>query len=81
MAQATFDPASKCIRVPYFLFFSKKIPLAEVKGKSEKIRDGGAGKVYSVVLTGDFGEQKVEFSDYEGYASFIYEYEKANLGA
>ena len=81
MAQATFDAQSKCIRVPSFLFFSKKIPLSQVKSKSEEIRSEGGSKVYSLLLSGEFGEQKIDFSDYEGYASFIYEYAKANLAS
>jgi hypothetical protein len=81
MAQATFDANSKCIRVPGFLFFSKKIPLSQVKSKSEEIRGEGPNKVYSLTLSGDFGEKKVDFSDYEGYASFIYEFEKARLSS
>ncbi|MFP4168471.1 MAG: hypothetical protein ACLFSY_06435 [Desulfonatronovibrionaceae bacterium] len=81
MAQATFDADCKCIRVPGFLFFSKKIPLSQVKGKSEEIRDEGSGRVYRLTLFGDFGEKKIDFFDYEGYASFIYEYEKARLSS
>jgi hypothetical protein len=79
MAQAKFDAQNKAISIPQWLIFSKKIPLSEIKGKTEHIESAGGAKIFKLTLTGDFGEQEIVFDDYEGYATFIYEYQKAML--
>ncbi len=81
MGQVKLDVQSKAISIPQWLFFSKKIPLSEIKGKTEQIKLSGGEKVFKLTLTGDFGEQEINFDDYEGYATFIYEYQKAMLSA
>jgi len=81
MGQARFDAQSKAVCIPQWLFFSKKIPLTEIKGKTEQIGSSGGTKSYTLTLTGDFGQQEISFDDYEGYATFIYEYQKAMLSA
>ena len=81
MGQVKLDVQSKAISIPQWLFFSKKIPLSEIKGKTEQIELSGGAKIFKLTLTGDFGEQEINFDDYEGYATFIYEYQKAMLSA
>ncbi len=81
MGQARFDDKNKVITVPQFLFFSKKIPLTEIKQKAEHINASGSVKNFRLTLFGDFGEQELSFDNYEGYATFIYEYQKAKLSA
>ncbi|WP_045212784.1 hypothetical protein [Desulfonatronovibrio magnus] len=79
MGQAKFDAQNKAVSIPQWLFFSKKIPLSEIKGKTEKMDSSSGSKVFNLTLTGDFGEQEISFGSYEEYATFIYEYQKANL--
>ncbi len=81
MGQVTFDAKSKAISIPQWLFFSKKIPLSQIREKSEKIESSGNSRTYKLTLTGDFGQQEISFDNYEGYATFIYEYQKAMLSA
>ncbi len=81
MGQVKFDAQNKAISIPQWLFFSKKIPLSEIKEKSEQIESTGGVKVFKLTLKGDFGQQEIQFDNYESYASFIYEHQKAMLSA
>ena len=81
MGQVKFDAQSKAITIPQWLFFNKKIPLSQIKGKTEQIESSGGKMMYRLTLTGDFGEHEVNFDNYEGYATFIYEYQKALLSS
>ncbi|RQD56235.1 MAG: hypothetical protein D5R98_10175 [Desulfonatronovibrio sp. MSAO_Bac4] len=81
MGQARFDEQNKAISVPQWLFFSKKIPLSEIKSKAEQIESSGGSKVYKMTVAGDFGQEEIAFDNYESYATFIYEYQKAMLSA
>ncbi|WP_028573781.1 hypothetical protein [Desulfonatronovibrio hydrogenovorans] len=81
MGQVKIDAQSKSISIPQWLFFSKKIPLTQIREKTERIESSGGGKVFRMTLSGDFGSQEISFDNYESYATFIYEYQKAMLGA
>lgn len=81
MGQVKFDAQNKTITIPQWLFFNKKIPLSEIKGKTERIESSGGTKIFKLTLMGDFGQQEISFDNYENYATFIYEYQKAMLSA
>jgi hypothetical protein len=78
MAQVRVDVAEKCLAIPQWFFFTKKVPLSDVH-KELKIDTSNGKHVYTVKLTGNFGEQDVTFNDYEGYANFVYSFEKAMM--
>ncbi len=81
MGQVKLDVQNKAITIPQWIFFTKKIPLSEIKGKTEQIKSSGNAKIFNLTLTGDFGQQDISFDNYESYATFIYEYQKAMLSA
>lgn len=81
MGQVKFDAKNKAISIPQWLVFSKKIPLSQIREKTEKIDSADGSTIYNLTLTGDFGQQEISFDDYESYATFIYEYQKAMLSA
>ncbi len=81
MGQARFDAQNKAISIPQWLIFSKKIPLSEIKSKTEKMESTGGSKIFRVLVSGDFGEQELIFNNYEDYATFIYQYQQAMLAA
>jgi hypothetical protein len=81
MGQVKIDPQSKCVCIPRWLIFSKKIPLNQIKQKAECIENVGGHKIFKLTLAGDFGKEEITFSNYDSYATFIYEYQKALLSA
>ncbi|GAU09828.1 hypothetical protein [Desulfoplanes formicivorans] len=78
MAQVRVDVAEKCLAIPQWFFFTKKVPLSDVH-KELKIDSSSGKHIYTLKLTGNFGEQDVTFNDYEGYADFVYSFEKAMM--
>ncbi|MFW6323646.1 MAG: hypothetical protein ACOC0U_01155 [Desulfovibrionales bacterium] len=80
MGQVKVDVSGKNISVPYMVFFSKKFPLAGTE-KTTSMDMTGGNKVYKVHLKGAFGEKDVQFKDYESYLNFIYDWQRAMMGA
>ena len=78
MAQVRVDVSEKCLAIPQWFFFTKKVPLSDVH-KELKINTSNGKHVYTLKLTGNFGEQDVTFNDYEEYANFVYSFEKAMM--
>jgi hypothetical protein len=56
------------------------VPLNDVH-KELKIDSSNGKQVYTLKLTGNFGEQDITFNDYEGYANFVYSFEKAMMAS
>ncbi len=80
MGQVKIDTQSKSVSIPKWLFFNKKIPFSQIKKKAGSIDTSGGSKVFKLTLAGDFGEQEISFDDYESYITFVYEYQKAQMG-
>jgi hypothetical protein len=77
MGQVKVNTQAKCLSIPQWFFFSRKIPLENITEKKTEIIPQGGQNMYRLTLKGNFGEQTVNFDNYEGYAKFIYDYEKA----
>jgi hypothetical protein len=80
MGQVKIDVAGKNISIPYMFFFNKKFPLQNTE-KTTILETSGGSKVYKVHLKGTFGEQDVVFNDYESYLTFVYDWQRAMMGA
>ncbi|MFA6810701.1 MAG: hypothetical protein WCR47_06545, partial [Desulfoplanes sp.] len=80
MGQVRVNVAEKCLAIPQWFFFTKKIPVNAIH-KELKINSANGKHTYTLMLTGNFGEEVVTFNDYEGYANFVYSFEKALMAS